>query len=374
MRNHDHTATNTYTRAYQFDKLGNVLQEQHTADGNASNSFTKTFNYHATQEHNRLLSFSVGGNTYTHAYDANGNLITENSDRHHEWGYDDKLRHFRVEAGGSPTKWAHYLYDSSGTRVKKVINKPSGIQEVTICIDGVLEHSYTKNSGSIDTDKHYNTLHVLDGNSRIATVRIGNNVNDSTPLVQYCLEDHLGNSCVVLDDQGDLVNREEYYPFGETCFGAFAKKRYRYNGKEKDDESGLYNYGMRYYAPWMCRFISIDPLAADYVRYTPYQYAGTARCDLSTSTVPSKPSRISLRINPPATPPPLMAKQIRRKYRSSTTPSSLPMFRMAQDVRSFRCTAYRPPIQWHSVFMAISLHTSRPARNSATAKQARPCA
>jgi len=36
----------------------------------------------------------------------------------------------------------------------------------------------------------------------------------------------------------------------------------------------LYNYGMRYYAPWMCRFVSCDPLKADYPHYTPYQYAG----------------------------------------------------------------------------------------------------
>jgi len=78
----------------------------------------------------------------------------------------------------------------------------------------------------------------------------------------------------MVDSDGDLVNREEYYPFGDSSFGAFAKKRYRYNGKEKDNESGLYNYGMRYYAPWMCRFVSVDPLAPKYPHYTPYQYAG----------------------------------------------------------------------------------------------------
>lgn len=45
-------------------------------------------------------------------------------------------------------------------------------------------------------------------------------------------------------------------------------------GKEKYLESGLYYYGARYYAAWTCRFISIDPLAADYPFYTPYNYAG----------------------------------------------------------------------------------------------------
>jgi RHS repeat-associated protein len=51
-------------------------------------------------------------------------------------------------------------------------------------------------------------------------------------------------------------------------------KRYRFCGKERDEESGLYYYGARYYAPWCCRFVSVDPLAGDYPYYTPYQYAG----------------------------------------------------------------------------------------------------
>jgi len=49
---------------------------------------------------------------------------------------------------------------------------------------------------------------------------------------------------------------------------------YRYNGKEKDEHTGLYEYGQRYYAPWLCRFVSVDPIAEDYPQYTPYNYAG----------------------------------------------------------------------------------------------------
>ena len=79
---------------------------------------------------------------------------------------------------------------------------------------------------------------------------------------------------MLVDEYGTLVNFEEYYPFGETSFGSYAKKRYRFCGKEKDDESGMYYYGARYYSPWLCRFISVDPLAEKYPFYTPYQYAG----------------------------------------------------------------------------------------------------
>jgi RHS repeat-associated protein len=109
--------------------------------------------------------------------------------------------------------------------------------------------------------------------ARIATIREGDDFDDSTPAIKYNLDDHLGSSNVLVDENGTLVNREEYYPFGETSFGSYAKKRYRFCGKEKDEESGLYYYGARYYAPWLCRFTSVDPKAGKYVFQSPYAYA-----------------------------------------------------------------------------------------------------
>jgi len=53
-----------------------------------------------------------------------------------------------------------------------------------------------------------------------------------------------------------------------------SQKRYKYVGKERDEETGLYYYGFRYYAAWLCRFVSVDPLAGKFPFYTPYQYTG----------------------------------------------------------------------------------------------------
>ncbi|WMJ75298.1 RHS repeat-associated core domain-containing protein [Cytophagaceae bacterium ABcell3] len=47
----------------------------------------------------------------------------------------------------------------------------------------------------------------------------------------------------------------------------------RFCGKEKDEESGLYYYGMRYYNAWTCRFVSVDPLAGKTKNFSPYAYA-----------------------------------------------------------------------------------------------------
>jgi RHS repeat-associated protein len=76
------------------------------------------------------------------------------------------------------------------------------------------------------------------------------------------------SSVMELGDDGKPFAYEEYYPFGETSFraasGVFdgSASRYRYNGKERDEETGLYYYGARYYAAWLGRWTSADPIGA----------------------------------------------------------------------------------------------------------------
>jgi len=52
-----------------------------------------------------------------------------------------------------------------------------------------------------------------------------------------------------------------------------SQKRYKYNGKERDDETGLDYYGARYYASWLCRFVSVDPLKDNYPMQNSFAYA-----------------------------------------------------------------------------------------------------
>ncbi len=83
-----------------------------------------------------------------------------------------------------------------------------------------------------------------------------------------------------LNASAAIISYEEYHPFGTTSYrtgsseAEVALKRYKYVGKERDEETGLYDYGARYYAAWLCRFVSVDPLQHEYPHYTPYQYAG----------------------------------------------------------------------------------------------------
>ncbi|MCG8574138.1 MAG: RHS repeat-associated core domain-containing protein, partial [Flavobacteriales bacterium] len=69
-----------------------------------------------------------------------------------------------------------------------------------------------------------------------------------------------------LSAKGEIISYEEYMPYGGTAFSAgknqkeVALKDYRYSGKERDDSTGLYYYGQRYYVPWMCRWLNPDPI------------------------------------------------------------------------------------------------------------------
>lgn len=204
---------------------------------------------------------SAPGDQQTHLYDSSGNLIQENHNRHTTWDYADRLRGFAERAGQGPASVeAVYLYDASGERVKKLVRKNGGpVHESTTYIDGLLEHH--RQGENARTTKENNTLHIMDDTRRIALVRVGAafEPSDDSPAVQYQLGDHLDSSAVVVGADGQWIRAEEYSPYGETTLGSFYRKRYRFTGKERDDESGLNYHSARYYAPWLGRWISTDP-------------------------------------------------------------------------------------------------------------------
>ena len=61
-----------------------------------------------------------------------------------------------------------------------------------------------------------------------------------------------------------LRSYEEYHPFGTSSYRAksgieVSEKRYRYIGKERDEGTGLYYMGARYYVAWLGRWTRPDP-------------------------------------------------------------------------------------------------------------------
>src|SRR5262249_14627189 len=101
-------------------------------------------------------------------------------------------------------------------------------------------------------------------------------------LIRYQYGNHLGSASLELDEAAQVISYEEYAPFGSTMFQsvrsqAETPKRYRFTGKERDEETGFAYHGARYYLPWLGRGASCDRSApgaapADPALAQPYLY------------------------------------------------------------------------------------------------------
>jgi RHS repeat-associated protein len=66
-----------------------------------------------------------------------------------------------------------------------------------------------------------------------------------------------------LDDTGQVISYEEFSPYGTSTYQLLtpsAPRKYRFAGYQRDSESGLDLCGKRYYASWLGRWTSADPL------------------------------------------------------------------------------------------------------------------
>uniref|UniRef100_UPI003743AB33 RHS repeat-associated core domain-containing protein n=1 Tax=Chryseobacterium tagetis TaxID=2801334 RepID=UPI003743AB33 len=76
----------------------------------------------------------------------------------------------------------------------------------------------------------------------------------------------------------EVLDENNYYPFGLKHEGynptAGSSYQYKYNGKELQADSGMYDYGARFYMPDIGRWGVIDNKAEKYPSMSPYTYAG----------------------------------------------------------------------------------------------------
>ncbi|WP_018628837.1 RHS repeat domain-containing protein [Niabella aurantiaca] len=105
-------------------------------------------------------------------------------------------------------------------------------------------------------------------------------------VYDYFLKDHLGNTRMLLQENGALLEETHYYPFGLTQKGisytnpipSLQNKDKTFQGQKFDDDLGLNYYSFKYrnHDPQIGRFIEIDPLANDYVYNSPYAFSENA--------------------------------------------------------------------------------------------------
>ena len=267
-----------YSRNYDYDDSGNLIQIQHTG----TNSFTR--NISPSQTSNKAISDESDTTTPVESYfDAAGNLLQLEHLANISWNYRNNIasativeRQVEDENGQliNVNDAEYYVYDGSGQRTRKVketYNSSGDLlwTEEKIYLGGVeIKHRFQGNNKTLRERR--SSVHVMDDTRRIALVYYWETSNDSSVTTlsnktHYQMGNHLGSASLELDGQGQLISYEEYYPFGGTAFTAGESlaevklKEYKYTGKERDNTTGLYYYGARYYAPWLGRWLNPDP-------------------------------------------------------------------------------------------------------------------
>ena len=87
--------------------------------------------------------------------------------------------------------------------------------------------------------------------------------------------DHLGSTSYITDANANITQFDAYLPYGELLVDEHTSSEempYKFNGKELDQETGLYYYGARYMNPRMSVFLNIDRFADKYPFISPYVY------------------------------------------------------------------------------------------------------
>jgi RHS repeat-associated protein len=194
-----------------------------------------------------VMSASANGNNQLtgFTYDAAGNTLDDGNIHNYIWDGESQL----ASANG-----VGYSYDGDGRRVAKVGSK-----------------FYWYGSGGeilAETDGSGNTLneYVFFGGRRVSVL-------PSTGGPLYYGSDMLGTSRVMVQSDGTLCYDADFTPFGEERpYTSNCSQNYKFEGKERDTETGNDEFGARYYSWRYGRWLSSDwssvPVPVPYANLT----------------------------------------------------------------------------------------------------------
>ena len=100
--------------------------------------------------------------------------------------------------------------------------------------------------------------------------------NDTTKEETFFYHsDHLGSTSYITDDKANITQYDAYLPYGELLVDEHSSSEdlpYKFNGKQFDEETGLYYYGARYMNPVASIWYGVDPLVEKYLNIGSYVY------------------------------------------------------------------------------------------------------
>ncbi|MGE6395489.1 RHS repeat domain-containing protein [Chryseobacterium scophthalmum] len=230
-----------------------------------------------------VLNNSSGYNALQNvfAYDSNGNMI-----KHLDKGIGAitynllNLPSTITRGGGQFKNITNYTYRADGTKLKKIYSfgkigdfgTITNVQTETDYLDGFQYVLETGGVWCIDCPAPSPVLQFVPTSEGYFDYVKNKYI--------YNYSDHLGNVKLSYMHNGssiEILEENNYYPFGLKHEGYNTSAgnpsyQYKYNGKELQ-ETGMYDYGARFYMPDIGRWGVADPLAELRPDLTPYRYA-----------------------------------------------------------------------------------------------------
>lgn len=262
-----------YLETYEYDHGNNLTRTTHVRDG--ANHTREMFIDLASNRGGRWTPGDPPPD-FDRLYDRAGNLLALQAGLPMHWDSRGRLQAVTlIDRGGSNDDRESYRY-SRGARVYKRhethTRKASHVHEVRYLPNLQIR---TRDNGE---ELHTLTLRTAVGEVCCLHWVAGKPADIEADQLRFTLSDHLGSAMTELDGQAQLISQERYFPFGGTAVLTarsqveVSYKTVRFSGKEMD-VSRLYDYGSRYYADWLQRWISTDP-AGNVDGLNRYAYVG----------------------------------------------------------------------------------------------------
>nr|WP_079893416.1 RHS repeat-associated core domain-containing protein [Salmonella enterica] len=276
----DSNQTVGYARSYRYDDSGNLLSLSHQGAA----SFTRAMAISDVSNRSRLQNDAgtLTPDDVDAVFDACGNLlnlqVSATTSDPLIWSASNHLQTVNLlDRNGDIQQSDREIYQySAGMRMRKqtrILTKADSnlwtVDEVRYLPGLELRRHWqeTITGDTVTSQEATEELHVITTQAGRAGIRVlhwktGKPDSIDNDQARWQISDNI--YALELDAQGQTISREEYYPFGGTAVWAARSeleasyKVIRYSGKERDG-TGLYYYGYRYYAPWLCRWTAADP-------------------------------------------------------------------------------------------------------------------
>lgn len=264
----DDSVLGNYTRTYCYDRGGNLTSVQH----HGRNSYTLQMvvaddSNRAVRQSGNLTAADVDG-----FFDANGELLELDAGQPLVWNSGNRLQQStQVIRSGPDDDTEVYWYDSRGQRAAKLTTTQTSGTTRRLRVRYLPGLEWRQTEQCVDgTSTPVETLQVLlfgaagSTSARLLHWSLGQPDGMDNDQLSYSLNNETGSARMELDAQALVLSWEEYYPYGGTAVWSTRNqteagyKYVHYSGKERDT-TGLHDFGQRYYASWLMRWISPDP-------------------------------------------------------------------------------------------------------------------